>query len=371
MAWQNWFFPHKDTHQKAHLLSWEGLTLYILFFILLQVSFSIINYTKPGILGITSSVDQKKLIELTNVERQKIGLPSVMENEALDKAAAAKAQNMFQENYWAHFAPSGKTPWDFILGAGYRFTYAGENLAKNFYQSDDVVKAWMASPTHRDNLLNSKYKDIGIAVAEGVLNGQKTTLVVQEFGTTQNLAANPSVDVQGKQIAVSKQDFSKPELLISPAEAKPIGNVLVDPYSVSRVAGLSVIILVSFLLVLDFWILKRRGVFRISSNHIAHMALLSLSAGTLFAASPGSVLGDSIPGPNIVPFSLTIDKVVSDYFLQSGSVVLNILIIGILIYLLWAIFHHKRSKSLTFPILLEYLLTAILVLILFAGVSLI
>lgn len=290
MSLYNWFLPHKDTHQKAHLLSWEGLSLYILFFILLQVSFSIINYTKPGILGITSGVDQKRLIELTNIERQKAGLPPVLENEALDRAAAAKAQNMFEENYWAHFSPSGKSPWDFILRAGYRFTYAGENLAKNFYLSDEVVKAWMASPTHRDNLLNSNYNDIGIAVVDGILNGQKTTLVVQEFGTTQNLAANPSVNVQGKQIAVSKQDFNKPELLLSLPETRLSSKSLIDPYSVSRMAGLAVIILISSLLVLDVWILRKRGVFRISSHHVAHMALLSLTAGSLIMGGPGVII---------------------------------------------------------------------------------
>lgn len=290
MAWQNWFIPHKDTHKKAHLLSWEGLSIYILLFILLQVSFSIVSYTKPGVLGITSGVDQKQLIELTNVERQKAGLSPVVENEVLDKAAAAKGQNMIAENYWAHFAPSGKTPWDFMLSSGYKFTFAGENLAKNFYKSDDVVKAWMDSPTHRDNLLNPKYKDIGIAVVEGVLNGQKTTLVIQEFGTTQSLASNPSVDVQGKQYTVPKQDFNKPTLLVSVPETQLSSKVLIDPYSVSRVAGLSVIILISFLLVLDVWILRRRGVFRISSHHIAHMALLSLAAGSLVMGGPGTIL---------------------------------------------------------------------------------
>ncbi|MDD5147085.1 MAG: CAP domain-containing protein [Candidatus Daviesbacteria bacterium] len=290
MAWQNWFIPHKDTHKKAHLLSWESLVIYILIFILLQVSFSIISYTKPGILGITSGVDQKKLIELTNVERQKAGFSPVLENDALNKAAALKAQNMFQENYWAHFSPSGKTPWDFMLGTGYKFTFAGENLAKNFYQSDDVVKAWMASPTHRDNLLNPKYKDIGIAVVDGVLNGQKTTLVVQEFGTTQDLATNPSVSVQGKQFAVSKQDFNKPQLLVSIPETKQSTKVLVDPYSVSRVAGFTMVISISILLMLDVWILKKRGVFRVSSHHIAHMALLSLAAGSLIMTTPGAIL---------------------------------------------------------------------------------
>lgn len=291
MSWQNWFIPHKDTHKKAHLISWEGLAIYILIFILLQVSFSIVSYTKPGVLGITANIDQKTIIELTNAERKKMGLPEVTENEALDKAAVLKAQNMFAENYWAHFAPSGKTPWDFILGAGYKFTYAGENLAKNFYNSDEVVKAWMASPTHRDNLLNPKYREIGIAVVEGTLNGQKTTLVVQEFGTTQVFTGQPTVDISGQQIAVPSQDLTdKPTLVLSTTLNKYDVKSLIDPYAVAKWGGFSIIILMILLLTLDIWVLKRRGVFRLSSHHVAHMALLSLAAGSLILAGPGAIL---------------------------------------------------------------------------------
>ena len=291
MAWQNWFIPHKETHKKAHLISWEGLAIYILIFILLQVGFSIIGYSKPGVLGISGNIDQKKLIELTNIERQKKGLPPVSENSALDNAATLKAQNMFQENYWAHFAPSGKTPWDFMLGSGYKFTFAGENLAKNFYKSDDVVTAWMASPTHRDNLLNPKYKEIGIAVVDGTLNGQKTTLVVQMFGTTQALSIKPSVAVQGEQIAVPEQDLVKrPELAAVAPVTKIAQKPIVDPYVVYRWGGISVIALITILLTIDIWVLRKRGVFRISSQHIAHMALLSLAAGSLFIINPGAIL---------------------------------------------------------------------------------
>lgn len=291
MAWQNWFIPHKDTHKKAHLLSWEGLVIYILIFILLQVGLSIISYTKPGILGISGSIDQKRLIELTNTERQKAGLPQVSENDALDKAAALKAQNMFTENYWSHFAPSGKTPWDFILGSGYRFTYAGENLAKNFYKSDDIVTAWMASPTHRDNLLNPKYKDMGIAVVDGVLNGQKTTLIVQMFGTTETLAAQPSVEVAGKQIAVPQKDLiSKPVLVAQAPLVQLTAKPLVDPFQVYKWSAFSLIALMTTLLTIDILVLKRRGVFRISSHHIAHMGLLSLAAGSLLMTNPGAIL---------------------------------------------------------------------------------
>lgn len=290
MALRNWFLPHKDTHQKAHLISWEATLIYVLLFILLQVGFSIVSYSKPGVLGITANIDQKKLIELTNIERVKKGLGTVSENEALDKAARLKAENMFQENYWAHFAPSGKTPWDFILGAGYHFTFAGENLAKNFYTSSEVVTAWMASPTHRDNLLNSHYKDIGIAVVEGVLNGQKTTLIVQEFGTTEILANKPIVEVQGKQIAVPSKDLTDKPQLVEAVTRVNISKPLIDPYQVTKIAGFSLIVVITSLLALDMWILKRRGVLRISSHGMAHMALLSLAAGSLMMSSPGVIL---------------------------------------------------------------------------------
>jgi len=288
--WHNWFLPHKDTHKKAHLISWEALLIYVLLFILLQVGFSIVSYSKPGVLGINSNIDQKKLIELTNIERQRKGLTPVLENDALDKAAKLKAANMFEENYWAHFAPSGKTPWDFILGSGYKFTFAGENLARNFYSSDEVVIAWMNSPTHRDNLLNSNYKDIGIAVVDGVLNGQKTTLVVQEFGNTEVLAKKPTVDVSGKQITVPPNDFVNKPDLVTALGTKSSTKALFDPYQVSKIAGFSIITILASLLAIDIWVLRKRGVFRLSSQTIAHMALLSLTTGSLIMAGPGAIL---------------------------------------------------------------------------------
>lgn len=291
MAWQHWFIPHKDTHKKAHLLSWEAVLIYALFFIFLQVSFSIIGFAGPGILGINANIDQKRLIELTNIERQKVGLSPLVENEALNNAAELKGENMFAENYWAHFAPSGKTPWDFVLGAGYKFTFAGENLAKNFYSSDEVVIAWMASRTHKDNLLNNKYKDIGIAVVEGLLNGQKTTLIVQEFGTTEILASVPVVEVQGKQIAIPQSGLVDKPQLVAGSEAKLTpSKSIIDPFLFTKSLGISVIVFMGVLLSLDILVLYKRGVLRIGSHHIAHMSILSISAATLLTSNPGAIL---------------------------------------------------------------------------------
>ena len=293
MALSHWFLPNKHTHQKATLISWEGLLIYVLLFILLQVSFSVINFLKPGVLGVTSTIDYKKIVELTNIERQKLGLQPVVENSTLNKAAAAKAANMLEENYWAHFAPSGKTPWDFILGSGYRFQFAGENLAKNFYSSEDVVTAWMNSPTHKENIINSKYQDIGIAVVEGALNGQKTTLVVQMFGSTSGfLAQSPEVNINGQKTIIPKNEYEKETLpqvagfKLPSATPKP----LIDPYLATKVVGFSVMMLMMTLLVVDFIILRRRGVFRLSSHYVAHFGFLTASAITLLLRTPGSIL---------------------------------------------------------------------------------
>lgn len=291
MALHNWFLPHKETHKKAHLISWEALLFYILIFILLQVGFSLINFAKPGLLGISANIDQKKIIELTNKEREKLGLTDVRENEALDKAAALKAQNMFSENYWAHFSPSGKTPWDFILGSGYKFTFAGENLAKNFYSSNEVVNAWMASPTHRDNLLNNKYQDIGVAVVDGILNGQKTTLIVQEFGTTQVIANNnPAVSAGGKDINVPKNEYNNEPQLVAAAQTPKLAKPVIDPYQLYKTMGVSLVTIIGVLLLIDMLVLIRRGVFRLSSHNLAHMVLLSVTTASLITGSPGAVL---------------------------------------------------------------------------------
>lgn len=290
MVWHNLFIPHRETHQKAHLISWEAILIYGLIFLLLKVSFLVFSFYKPGILGIESNIDQKRLIELTNQERQKNGLGFLRENTALDQAAAAKAANMFQENYWAHFAPSGKSPWDFILGAGYKFTYAGENLAKNFAQSNEVVTAWMNSSSHRANILNPKYQDIGMAVVEGVLNGQKTTLVVQEFGTTQTLAAAPAVEVSGEKLTVPQDSYNQVVQLVAGLQDTKVEKAWLDPLAISKTAGLGILAFVGALIILDFWILRRRGVLKVRSHHLAHLAVVSAAAATLISSSGGSIL---------------------------------------------------------------------------------
>lgn len=286
----HFFIPHPETHQKAHLISWRGVLAYILIFILLQTSIQIVSFVQPGVLGISSSVDQKRLIELTNEERAKKGLNTLVENEKLNLAAEAKAKNMFEEDYWAHYSPSGKDPWGFINTAGYKFTYAGENLARNFYNSEDVVSAWMASPTHRDNLLNSKYQEIGIAVVEGVLKGQKTILVVQEFGTPVEAIAAAPDNAKRVRAEVTRELPSKEENSSIVAGQQIGQDFRIDPYQILRVFGFSVITIMFILIMLDIYILRKRAIYRVSSRHVPHMALLTIAGTALINMRPGMIL---------------------------------------------------------------------------------
>lgn len=130
-----------------------------------------------------SDITAEMVIKLTNKARQSAGVAELKKNDLLTKAAQQKAEDMLDKDYFAHVSPQGKSPWDFIEGAGYDYHFAGENLAINFTNSEEQQKAWMESELHRKNILNPEYEEIGVAVRSGKIDGEKTIVTVQEFGT--------------------------------------------------------------------------------------------------------------------------------------------------------------------------------------------
>lgn len=123
------------------------------------------------ILGYAANISSTEIVSLTNQKRTEAGVSSLIYNLQLEQAARQKGQDMIENDYWAHVAPDGTEPWVFFVDAGYKYRYAGENLARDFSNPQDAINAWMASPSHKDNLLSDKYKEIGIAVVEGDLGG--------------------------------------------------------------------------------------------------------------------------------------------------------------------------------------------------------
>ena len=122
------------------------------------------------------------LVDLANADRIDDGLGGLLVNQKLATAAQAKANDMAEKGYFAHRTPDGHDSWHWFEQMGYDYAYAGENLAVNFSESSDVQEAWMASPTHRANIVNEHYTEVGIAVAYGEYKGRPAIFAVQMFG---------------------------------------------------------------------------------------------------------------------------------------------------------------------------------------------
>lgn len=145
---------------------------------------------------------QSKVIEQTNFQRalnQSTPLQALKENALLDQAAAAKAQDMFKNQYFEHVSPSGVNPGQLVQNFGYNYIVEGENLILgNFSSEKEMVDDWMASPGHRANILNSKFTEIGVAVVKGKYKGENVWIGVQEFGRPLSACQQPSTEIKNE-----------------------------------------------------------------------------------------------------------------------------------------------------------------------------
>ncbi len=170
------------------------------------------------------SLTSHNVLMLVNNARKANQLNQLQESSVLDKAANDKADDMIKHNYFAHTSPQGVSPWHWFKVNNYDYEYAGENLAIGFHDAVDQHNAWMNSPKHRENILNSNYQEIGIAIKEGVIDGQDTLITVQLFGKTakkvafvnnaenslssQKLTTNNKTQQVAGQISLSHNNFS-------------------------------------------------------------------------------------------------------------------------------------------------------------------
>lgn len=177
----HYVLPSHHNNHKPHLVSEVVLSVIGLIAIFLFV----VSYTNTQFLTTTqqgAAIITSVLVDLTNKDRLSMDLMPLSRSNILDTAAALKADDMVMYSYFAHTSPSGVTPWAWFDEVGYTFRYAGENLAVNFTDSEKVENAWMNSPSHKENILNPDFTEIGLATREGIYKGKSAIFVVQFFG---------------------------------------------------------------------------------------------------------------------------------------------------------------------------------------------
>jgi len=199
---KNWFFeifvPAENNKYLPRGLQSKYLFLYGVVLILVKIAIISLVLIWPHS-SFFSAITQQRLLDMINNARAQNGLSQVALNSQLAQAANLKLADMFSNDYFEHTSPSGITPWFWFKKAGYNYEYAGENLAINFSQSEDVFNAWMQSPAHRENILNANFNEIGLAVKNDKLQNQDATLAVLVFGKQQK--TTPAVS---KTITVAK-----------------------------------------------------------------------------------------------------------------------------------------------------------------------
>ncbi|MEI8232981.1 MAG: CAP domain-containing protein [bacterium] len=296
------FTPHHTNNFRAKMLHNSGILAIIGIVVVGNIFFRLLSNPQLHILGFTSTVTIDEVVRATNEQRASAGLKQLSYNEKLADAARRKAANMFSENYWAHNSPSGKSPWVWFKDAGYNYVYAGENLAKDFGSTSAMMSAWMASPTHRDNVISSKYSEIGVAVVPGSLEGQDTVLVVQLFGspnggsvptTTGGSSTSEPVrvaEVKGQEIAQAVPPDVK-IMQVTPASS-PLAVVppKYNQFNLARTFNLATTLLFIFALILDLYIAESSKLTRRVGNNWAHILFINLILLATTIVNAGKIL---------------------------------------------------------------------------------
>lgn len=272
------FVPHKEKKSRANLLNHKAFYFYSLLFLLFLGIINISKNLAPGVLGYSSDIKVRELLNLTNEKREKEGKKPLILSEKLSKAAEQKANYMFEKNFWAHTAPDGVEPWSFILNEEYDYSYAGENLARNFYYSREVVEAWIKSPSHRENLLSSNYDEVGFAVVDGILDGYETTLVVQMFGRPKDISNLLTLEDQEKYL----NSLNEKVAISQNSSSLGANTFTIDVPTLFRYISFSILGFILALFFIDIYYSKKHNINKFTGHTSAHIIILALSILSLY-----------------------------------------------------------------------------------------
>lgn len=284
---RHFFLPQHTNNQRARLLHHDIILSFAFLFFLATIILSSVKSTRPDVLGSSVNVSIQELLLYTNQMRQQNGVQPLTYNAQLATAAYAKGQDMFRHNYWAHVDPvTGATPWVFIQGAGYAYTWAGENLARGFTNAHDAVAAWMASPSHRANILSSHYQEVGFAVEEGSLTGERdTVLIVEMFGgkgaiplpSKSNITSEIPVPIVPAQAASQLQNITVTKIPI------------IDRFTFAKSITQLLLLLFILIFILDLLLIERKKISRLVGHNLDHILFLFATLLFIIFLSTGAI----------------------------------------------------------------------------------
>ena len=167
-------------------------------------------------------------------------------------------------------------------------------MAKNFSTSKDVVNAWYESVSHKENLLNENYDEVGFAVVDGNLDGYETTLVVQMFGRPKNpLQIATKFDERSylENLAQEPARAQVPSVQTHKTERVSVPEFSIDIPTATKSISSVFLTFVLLLLALDIWYSQKKGILKLSGHTYVHVLfLIAMLVGIWFVLKPGVVM---------------------------------------------------------------------------------
>lgn len=206
----------EENNYRPYVLRPTGILLLCVLLIGIKLSLSSGVLMQTQLVQVQKEITSENIFKLTNDKRVENSLKGLTYSTLLEEAAMKKAQHMMDNDYWAHESPDGVTPWHWFASVGYDYEQAGENLAVDFITADGVMNGWMNSPTHRANILEKEYTEIGVGILEGEFQGKISTIVVQLFGRPKVQLASNTVPTNVTVTPVASKDTTPPVTSVSP-----------------------------------------------------------------------------------------------------------------------------------------------------------
>jgi hypothetical protein len=237
---------HHKQNKKYLKAYWPYLPILLLMIVGIVTSFTIL-YIKPDFAS-TYNFSVNSLLSATNDERIDNNKSSLAISQQLDVAAQNKANNMASLNYWSHDTPTGQTPWTFIKDTGYQFETAGENLAYGFSNSSQVLSAWMNSASHKANILDASYTNVGFGIAHSDNyqgKGEQTIIVAMYASPTGAVtSANTQISLNSAKPYTNLSDIQPNPITVSRISDVTVGYTSWLIFSIGLIGGATVMFLI-------------------------------------------------------------------------------------------------------------------------------
>jgi hypothetical protein len=278
----------------------------------------------PATLAYATEMSRSGLLAGTNSQRNANGQSTLVLNDKLNSSAQAKAEDMANRDYWSHNTPDGEEPWVFIDAQGYSYIKAGENLAYGFSDSNATIIGWMNSPSHKANLLDSAFSEVGFGYvnAPNFVGTGNETIVVAHYAKPvvaaavsqtqpQNSAPKPVVKSESKPQSEQQQAPVPVEEPVKKPEFIPVDKSLVNlPVNTDnivpvvgtsqritlsqqltggRIPGIAAIISISALALALVWLFKHyrnvRKIFMEGEYFVAHHPIFDVIVVSVIAVA--------------------------------------------------------------------------------------